>query len=112
MKKFLVLYQAPVSAMEQMASASPEQAKAGMDAWMAWAQKAGSAIVDLGLPLGNGASVSKGSVGKGSTKVAGYSILQADSMQSVTRLLEGHPHLQMPGSNIEVLEGLPLPGMG
>jgi hypothetical protein len=37
MAKFMVLYRAPVSPQEQMASASPEQAQAGMEAWMAWA---------------------------------------------------------------------------
>jgi hypothetical protein len=32
MKRFLVLYQSATSAEEQMARATPEQAKAGMDA--------------------------------------------------------------------------------
>jgi hypothetical protein len=38
MPKFLVLYRSNVSAAEQMSSGTPEQMKAGMDAWMAWAQ--------------------------------------------------------------------------
>jgi hypothetical protein len=42
MKKFLVLYRAPISAREQMAKATPEQAKAGMDAWMGWAKRSES----------------------------------------------------------------------
>ena len=54
MNKYLVLYNSPASAAEQMANATPEQAKAGMDAWMAWAQKSGEAVVDLGMPLGDG----------------------------------------------------------
>ena len=57
MSKYLVLYRSPTSAREQMANATPEQAKAGMDAWMAWAGKAGSAVVDLGAPLGTGEAV-------------------------------------------------------
>ena len=52
MKKFLVLYKAPLASFEQMMQATPEQQKAGMDAWMAWSQKAGSSIVDMGAPLG------------------------------------------------------------
>jgi hypothetical protein len=111
MKKFIVLYQAPISAMEQMAKASPEQTKAGMDAWTAWAKKAATAIVDLGMPLGNGASVTKAAVTTGATKVVGYSVMQGESMKAVTQLLEGHPHLFMPGFTIEVLETLPMPGM-
>jgi hypothetical protein len=111
MKKFIVLYQASTPAEEQMTNATPEQAKAGMDAWMAWAQKAGPALVDLGMPLGNGAHVDQSGPSKGKTQVCGFSILQADSSSAVTALLEGHPHLMMPGASIEVLEGLPMPGM-
>ena len=44
MKKFLVLYRAPNTSFEQMMKATPEQQKAGMDAWMAWGQQAGGAI--------------------------------------------------------------------
>ena len=53
-----------------MASASPEDAKAGMDAWMAWAGRAGQAIVDFGAPLGPGREV-----GKGGGDPTGFSIL-------------------------------------
>ena len=53
MKKFLVLYKASRSSFDQMKSATPEQQKAGMDAWMAWGKKASSAIVDMGAPLGS-----------------------------------------------------------
>ena len=37
MSKFMVLYRAPLSAREQMASATPEQMQAGLEAWQAWA---------------------------------------------------------------------------
>ena len=111
MKRFLVLYQADASAEEQMANATPEQAKAGMDAWMAWAGKASSAIVDLGAPLGTGTHVESGSSGSGRTHVRGYSVLQGASMDDVLRALDGHPHLMMPGASIEVLEALAMPGM-
>src|ERR1700736_423637 len=40
LKRFLVLYNSAVPASEQMASATPEQAKVGMEAWMTWVQKA------------------------------------------------------------------------
>ena len=111
MAKFLVMYHSPMSAAQQMASGTPEQAQAGMDAWMAWANKAGSAIVDLGTPLGNAQTVDKsGSKGSSST-AGGYSLLQADSMNAVRELLKEHPHLMVPGNTIEVHEALPMPGM-
>jgi hypothetical protein len=111
MKRFLVLYQSSTSAEDQMARATPEQAKAGMDAWMAWAGKAGSAIVELGAPLGGGRHIESGRTSNGQTQVRGYSVLQAASLDEVARVLDGHPHLMMPDASIEVLEALPMPGM-
>jgi hypothetical protein len=43
--------------------------------------------------------------------VAGYSILKAQDIDSALKILEGHPHLQMPGASIEVHETLEIPGM-
>jgi len=111
MKKFLVIYGSPISAREQMASATPEQAKAGMAAWMAWSQKAGKAIVDLGAPLGSSATVAGGKATDSKSEISGFSILQAESRDALLAILDGHPHFKMPGGTIEVHEFLPLPGM-
>ena len=108
MSRFLVLYRAPVSAREQMQSATPEQQQAGMELWQAWAAKAGSAIVDLGAPLGDGAVVGDG---EANNDIAGFSILDVDSEQAVIALLREHPHLHTPGGHIEVHETLRPPGM-
>jgi hypothetical protein len=99
MSKFLVLYRSSVSAREQMANATPEQAQAGMQAWQAWAESAGPAIVDLGAPL------------DGEGDVTGFSILQADSRASLDELLANHPHRQTPAASIDVLEFMAIPGM-
>ncbi len=111
MKKFLVLYSAPASAMEQMAKATPEQAKAGMELWMKWKSRNEKAIVDLGTPLGNGVAVQQGSASKSKSNVAGFSIVQGESMDAIKRMLAEHPHLHTPGGSIDVLEFLPMPGM-
>ena len=99
MSKFLVLYRSPVSAGEQMANATPEQAQVGMQAWQTWAESAGSAIVDLGAPL------------DGEGDVTGFSILEAGSRVSVDELLADHPHRHTPGASIDVLEFMAMPGM-
>jgi len=111
MKKFLVLYRSTASVAEQMANATPEQMKGAMDAWMGWAKKAGTAIVDLGTPLGNPTKVTLTSSGDGDTKLGGFSILQAESSKAVTDLFKGHPHFMAPGATIEVFEFLRMPGM-
>jgi hypothetical protein len=109
MSKFLVLYNSNQTAREQMAAATPEQAQAGMDAWMAWANKAGSAIVDLGSPLGDSTTV--GGKGAAGPSAGGYSIMQADSVDKLKGALDGHPHLMVPGNTIQVMEFLPIQGM-
>jgi hypothetical protein len=108
MTKFMVLYRSSTSARDQMANATPEQMKAGMEAWMQWAAKAGDAVVDLGAPL-TPARMGPGSSDAG--EISGYSIMQADSAEALGGVLDGHPHLSMPGNSIEVLEMLSMPGM-
>lgn len=109
MTKYMVLYRSSVSAGEQMGG-SPEEAQAGMELWMQWAGKAGSAIVDMGAPLGPVATVGK--AGKAAAEgVAGFSVLEAESTDAVKKLLDDHPHFHSPGdTSIEVLEFLPIPG--
>jgi len=107
--KFLVLYRSKVSAAEQMEGASPEDAQAGMDAWMQWAGKVGNAMVDMGSPVQSVAVVG-GSSGGG--HIGGFSVLEADSADAAKALVDGHPHLMSPGDpSIEVLEFLAVPGM-
>jgi hypothetical protein len=72
---------------------------AGMRAWQAWAQIAGSAIVDLGAPL------------DGAGDVTGFSILEGESRSSIEELLADHPHRNMPGAEIDALEFMAVPGM-
>ena len=109
MTQFMVLYRSSTSARDQMASATPEQMKAGMEAWMQWAGQAGDAVVDLGAPLAPAAHVGPGSSDAG--EISGYSVLQADSAGALSGVLDGHPHLGTPGNSIEVLEMLSMPGM-
>ena len=71
-----------------------------------WATKADYAIVDLGSPLAHTTHVGAGAAS--ADGVAGYSILQAGSADEVESILEGHPHLAMPGTSIEVLEIIPM----
>lgn len=106
MSKFMLLYRAPASALEQMANATPEQQEAGVQAWRAWAAKVDYAVVDLGAPLAHTTHVGSGAASTDS--VAGYSIIAAGSADEVETILDGHPHLSMPGNSIEVLEVVPI----
>jgi hypothetical protein len=110
MKKFLVLYKAPTSSFEQAMKATPEQQKAGMDAWMGWGKKAASSIVDMGAPLGKSLRVTQGGASPSTNDLGGFSILQAESKEALAETLKGHPHFMMKDGTIEVVEVMPMPG--
>jgi len=114
MKKFLVTYHAPADAMEQTMNATPEQQAEGMKAWMDWAQRAGSHLVEMGSPLMGGQKIgSDGASAQSGSNVSGYSILQAENMDEAKSLLQGHPHTNgwSKDASIEVHEAMEIPGM-
>jgi hypothetical protein len=108
MAKYLVLYTSSESAENAMAAATPDDQEAGMEAWTAWSHRAGNAVIDLGAPLQPAATIGDAPSADG---ITGYSLLETDGDPSVDDLLEGHPHLQIPGNGIQVLELFEIPGM-
>jgi len=110
MKKFLVLYKASAAAFQQVMKATPEQQKAGMDAWMTWSKKAAGSIVDMGGPLGKSLRVTTSGSMPSTNDLGGYSILQAESKEALAETLKGHPHFLMADSSIEIVELMPMPG--
>ncbi|HEY2407910.1 MAG TPA: hypothetical protein VGI10_18005 [Polyangiaceae bacterium] len=110
MKKFLVLYKAPQSAFAQMRKSTPEQQKAGMDAWMSWSKKAAGSIVDMGAPLGQSLLVTKSAASPTTNDLGGYSVLQAESKEALAESMKGHPHFMMQDGSIEIVELMPMPG--
>ena len=112
MKKFLVLYKASAAAFQKAMSATPEQQKAGMDAWMAWGKKAESSIVDMGAPLGKSLRVTPGGASPVVNDLGGYTIMQGESKEALADKMKGHPHFMMADSSIEIVELMPMPGSG
>ncbi len=112
MSKFFVLYLAPLSAIDQMmTNPTPEQMKAGMDAWMTWMKSHQSELVDMGAPLGKTKRVTASGVSNVRNEVTGYTIVEAESHEAAAKMLEGHPHLNVAGAYIDVLAVTPIPGM-
>ena len=112
MKKYIVIYHAPIDAWKQTEDSSPEEMEEGMKAWMEWAARCGENLVDMGTPLAHGLRVLPGGgSAESEQQVAGYSIMQAESRDEVLALLQGHPHLEWNAAcAIEVHESLPTPG--
>jgi len=63
------------------------QAKAAFEQWV---KEVGVAVVDPGAPLRMVAQVSKAGADE-PVDVSGYSIIEAETVDAVVELLEGHP---------------------
>ena len=113
MKKFVVLYMASSADFEKMMkNSTPEQQQKGMDAWMKWMNKHKKSLVDGGAPLGKTKRVDAKGASNTKNSVGGYSIVQAASHDAAGKLFDkDHPHLQMPGAWIEIVEIMPIPGV-
>lgn len=113
MKKFLVLYMAdPAEFEKMMKSSTPEMQKKGMEAWMKWMGAHQASLVDGGAPLGKTKRVDAKGAKDAKNEIGGYSIVQADSNEAAAKMFgKDHPHLQMPGAWVEVVEIMPMPGM-
>lgn len=112
MRRYIVLYYAPLAVAERFAQATPEEAMKGMKLWVDWAEKMGPALVDPGKPLGNAVKVTKTGITKTDSKIIGMSILQANTMDEALEMVKGHHHLHWAEDcEIVVLEEMPIPEM-
>ena len=94
MTKFLVTYHGG------SAPDSPEAAQQVMGAFMAWAEKTGSALIDPGAPLGPSKIVATGAVADGAAAgpVGGYSIIEPGDLDAAVALVRDHPFVGRDGS--------------
>jgi hypothetical protein len=113
MKKFMVLYMASgVEFEKMMKNSTPEQQKKGMDEWMKWMSANKTSIVEGGAPLGKTMRVDSNGASNTKNEIGGYSVVQAESHDAAATIFgKEHPHLQMPGAWIEIIEIMPMPGM-
>ena len=83
MSQFMLLYTGP--------STSPA---ASHDGWPGWFRQAGDRLVDVGSPLIGGLAVrSDQSTADPSSRVNGYSIVEAETMTDALAMLGDHPYL-------------------
>ena len=74
---------------------SPEEGQKFMAAWRAWMDGAGSSMLDRGNPAGMSKTVSADGVADdgGPNPLAGYTIVEADSIEAAIGIAKGCPHL-------------------
>ena len=114
MKKFMVLYLAPVSVVDEWKKTEPAKRKADeekmMAEWQKWMKDNAKIFADVGAGAGKTKRVDARGVSDTRNDVMLYSIVQADSHEAATKPFVNHPHLQIPQSSIEIMEISPLPG--
>lgn len=112
MAKYLILFNSSVSARENMSNSTPEQMKAGMDAWMKWKDKVEHTVkFEWGLPLQAVGQVTPTGVTESSNQATGYCTIEANTKEELMKLLQSHPHFNSKDATIDVLEMIPMPGM-
>jgi len=90
MAKFIYLYRGPATPMDQF---TPEQAAEQLEAWNTWMGRVGSALVDGGAPFGARTAVSDDGTTTTASDQNGYTVVEADSLDTARQMLLGHPFL-------------------
>ena len=87
---------------------TPEEGAEFMGRWKGWASGLGAAIVNPGNPVGKSNTVSASGVTDdvGANPLAGFQVVQADSMDAAVEMAKGCPHLDH--GTIEVAEVIPM----
>jgi hypothetical protein len=97
MNTFVLLYKGG------KAPSSPEEGAKSMKVWMAWFDKLGKTVVDMGKPFGQGKVVTSSGIRNGANASNGYSIIQADSLPAAATVAKGCP-LIADGGEVQVFE--------
>jgi len=114
MKKFLVLYIAPSSVLEEWAKTPEAERKAAeskmQSDWQEWGKKNAKHIVET---AGAGKTMRVNKEGTKETKndIMLYSLVEAESAEEAAKMFENHPHLGIPQASIEIMPANVLPGM-
>ena len=107
MSKFLVLYLAPVSVLEDWKKTDPGTRKAAEEKmqgeWKKWMSDHAKMFADAGAGVGKTKRVSGQGVSDARNEIMLYAIVEAESHETAAKAFENHPHLQIPQASIEVM---------
>jgi hypothetical protein len=109
MKKYFALFMIPAAAVDEWKkNTKPQEMKAAeqkmMGEWEKWMKAHHEDLVDEGAPLGKTKRVSSDRISDVRNDLNWYSIVEAESHDAAAKLFKDNPHLQIPGSSIEVME--------
>jgi hypothetical protein len=85
---------------------TPEAHEAAMKAWGGWFEGLGPAVVEIGNPFaGSTAVAADGTTGPATAGITGFSVVQADSLDTAAKLANDCP-IYAGGGNVEVYEAV------
>ena len=115
MKKSLVTYLAPAAVIDDWKKTASERRKAAEETmqreWRKWMSDHAAMLADKGAGVGKTKRVTAQGATDARNDIMLYAIVEADSHEAAAAPFEGHPHLQIPQSSIEIMEIHPLGGM-
>ena len=115
MKKFLILYLAPASVIDDWKKTDPVTRKAAegkmQQEWKQWMADHAGMFNDFGGGVGKTKLVTAKGGTDSRNDIMLYAIAEAESHAEAAKSFEGHPHLQIPQASIEIMELNPLQGM-
>jgi hypothetical protein len=112
MTKFLVLYLAPVSVVDDWKKTDPEKRKAAetkmQNEWKDWTKRNAAMFADMGGGAGKTKRVDTKGVADSRNDIMLYAIVQAESHDAAAKAFADHPHLQIPQASIEIVQLHPM----
>lgn len=115
MSKYLVTFLAPASVIDEWQKTEPAKRKAAEDKmmadWKQWMASHAKSFVDFGAGVGKTKRVTPQGSANTRNDIMVYSVVEAESHDAAAKMFEGHPHLGIPQSSIEVMEIRAMPPM-
>jgi len=113
--KFLVLYMAPTSVLDDWGKTDPtirKPAEEKMQAdWKKWMTDHGKMLADKGAGVGKTKRVDAQGVTDARNEIMLYAMVEAESHEAAANAFKDHPHLTIPQSSIEIMAINPFQGM-
>jgi hypothetical protein len=114
MKRFLVTYLAPASVIAEWKKSIPTRERLRKKRCRLngrkWINDHANMFADVGAGVGKTKLVTVQGISDTKNDIMLYSVVKADSHEAAAKSFEGHPHLQIPQSSIEIMEIHALPG--
>ncbi len=113
MKKFIALYLVPSAVIEDWSKTDPETKRPAEEKMRAefgsWMREHAKMITGTEAG-GKTKRVLPSGVSDAKNDIMLYSFVEAETHEAAAKIFEGHPHLRIPQSSIEIMEVRPMTG--